>query len=237
MSESSAPIVRVAFGWRAREVERQSTAHVTFSDQDVGAVVVEDTPAALAYAEPQHAFALPPGRFLRVNQAAGRVYDASATPHLTALTPNAAVALADSVAHLLARAGWARVPGEGRGTAAVSDAVGYARDGEGGVGVAHVGTWRVPRPAAAWAARPADAPPRPRRWDGVAAIVTVHPVRAVTGNETPSLILEVQITDDLLGSALFAMSEARRARHAGDMQTLRSWDDQPTEPVASATQP
>lgn len=234
---SDAPVVRVAFGWSAHEVERASTASVGFSDQDVGSVLVEHTPTALSYAEPAHAFTLPPGRFLRVNQAAGRVYDASATPHLEALTREAAVALADSVTRLLEYAGWARVPGEGRGPAAVADAERYARDGAGGVGVAQVGAWRIPRPAAAWAARPRDAPPRPGRWDGVTAVITVHPVRAVTGSEPVTLILEVQLSDDLLGSALFAMTEARRARLGGDMQTLRSWVSQPAEPIAVGARP
>ena len=230
----SPPVVRVAFGWRAREVERQSTAPVTFPDDDVSADILENEPVALAYAEPAHAFTLPPGRFLRVDQTAGRVYDATATPHLAALTPAEAVALADSVAHLFQHAGWAPVPSAGRGSAtAVADAVRYGTGGKGGFGVADVGTWRVPRPAAVWAARPADAPARPNYWDGVEGRISVRPLRAGVTAAGVKLIVQVKLVDVSLSSALFAMSEARRGRHGGEMQTLRSWDAQPAEPMAS----
>ena len=193
MDVSAAPVVRVAFGWRAREVEWQSTARVAFPDDDVSSEILENEPAALAYAEPAHAFALPPGRFLRVDHAAGRMYSATTTPHLDALTPAAAVSLADSVARLLGGAGWASVPGEGLGgTAAVAAAVRYASDGQGGFGVSHMGTYRVPRPAAPWAGLPPNGPPRVREWDGAEATITLRPVRsAVAGSAR--LILQVQL--------------------------------------------
>lgn len=233
-SESYAPVVRVAFGWRAREVERQATVPVEFPDDDMSAEVLENKPAALAYADPQHAFTLPSGRFLAIDQAAGRVYGATTTPHLDALTPDAAVALADSVVRTLAAAGWTRVAGEGRGASAVAAAARYASDGQGRFGVSNVGTWRVPRPATLWAALPPNAPARPGLWDGVEVYVTVRPVRATAPGGGPKFILEVKLSDPLLNSALSAMSEARRARFHGDMQTLRSWDAQPTEALAPA---
>ena len=231
-TSASAPLVRVAFGWRAREVERQSTARVAFPDDDISAEILENEPVALAYVEPAHPFTLPPGRFLRVNQAAGRVYDVTVTPHLAALAPADATALADSVVRTLEHAGWARVPDEGRGVAAaVADAARYGSDGKGGFGVSHVGTWRVPRPQEPWAARPPDAPPRVREWDGVQALVTVRPVRSRAGADSVRLILEVKLTDQLLSLAFQAQADARRARYGGEMQTLRSWDAQPDEPI------
>lgn len=233
---SSAPTVRVALGWRARDVERESTAHVIFADQDESTVILENDPAALVYADPQHAFVLPAGRFVRVDQVAGRVYAASATPHLDALTPAAATTLADSVSRLLEHAGWQRATGvlgsagPGLGTvAAVAAAVRYGSDGQGGAGVSHVGTWRVPRSGAPWAALPAGTQQSPEFWDGGEAVLTLMPTNTRSTPANVRLILQVRVADVVLAGGLSNELEARRARLGGAMQSLRSWDAQPTE--------
>lgn len=219
---------------RAREVERQSSPGVqTFDDDDRGVIILEATPSSLAYADPSHAFALPPGRFLRLDQAAGRVYDATATPHLEALTAAAAVALADSVGRLLDGAGWQRVPGSGTGADAVREAARFAASGNGGFGVTEVGTWRVPRAAAAWAALPPGTRPRPTVWNGVEVAVTVRPVGAVTSPSEARFILQVAVSDRTLGGELNAMVAARRQRR-GSMGTLSDWDAHPDEPLPRA---
>jgi hypothetical protein len=43
------------------------------------------------------------------------------------------------------------------------------------------------------------------------------------------MILQVRVEDELLSIALQAQADARRSRHGGRMQTLRSWDEQPQE--------
>ncbi len=229
----AAPAVRAALGWRARDVERASTAPVRFRDRDRSTVVVEGTPSVLAYADPAHGFVLPAGRFVRVDQAAGRVYRASATPHLDALTAGAAHALADSVGALLVRAGWAPVPGAGPGAAvALRAAARAAVDPHGGMGVADVGVWHLPRPVAPWAALPVGAGPAPREWDGPEATVDVQPVRPAdpAGNAGGvRFVLQVQLQDDPLQRALFDQVDVRRARLGGAAQTLTSWERDPVE--------
>lgn len=230
--DSVSPVVSVALGQRVRDVERRSTAPVRFSDRDLGTAILERDPAALAYADPAHAFTLPPGRFLRLDQAAGRLTDAKTTPHLDALTGPEAVALVDSVSRLLERAGWQRVPGVGTGAAAVQEAARFAASGNGGFGVTHVGTWRVPRPSSPWAALPPGTPARPNRWNGVEAEVTVRPVGSTPTPIEARLIVQVALTDELLASQLSEMVEARRQRNGGEMQTLSSWDAQPNDPAS-----
>jgi hypothetical protein len=211
---------------------------VRFRDRDRSTVVVEGTPSVLAYADPAHGFVLPPGRFVRVDQAAGRVYRASATPHLDALTAEAAHALADSVGALLTRAGWAPVPGAGPGAAvALRAAARAAVDPHGGMGVADVGVWHLPRPVAPWAALPVGAGPAPREWDGPEATVDVQPVRPAdpAGNAGGvRFVLQVRLWDGPLHGALFDQVDARRARLGGAPQTLTSWDQEPTERVGGA---
>jgi hypothetical protein len=227
---SNVSVVRVALGWRAREVEERSSPGVQrFSDQDLGVIILERDPSALAYADPTHAFTLPAGRFLRLDQAAGRVFEAKATPHLDALTATAASVLIDSVARLLEGAGWQRVPGAGSGAGALREAAEFAASGKRGFGVMHVGTWRVRRPPAPWAALPAGARAYPDAWDGVECTVTVRPTGAATRAEDARMILQVRVEDELLSIALQAQADARRSRHGGRMQTLRSWDEQPHE--------
>lgn len=232
-SDGAVPLVRVAFGWRAREVERQSTARLTFPDQDESTAILEGAPAALAYVEGAHAVTLPPGRFLAVEQLAGRVYRATATPQSDALAPDAATQLGEALAARLDAAGWARVSGAGLGVdQAVAQAVQSATNTRGGFGVAHVGTWRTPRPAASWAVVPPNGPARVREWDGVEAVVTVRPLRS---RGVPRLLFQVQMSDALLELSLQAQVSTRRDRSGGDAQTLRSWDTTSYEPLRSHT--
>lgn len=225
-SDQSTPVVRVALGWRARDVEQQSSAPVHFPDRDLGTVILEDQPAVLAYADPAHAFMLPPGRFLRLDEAAGRVYEAAATPHVAALVPQEAVVLADSIVRSLERAGWTRASGIGRGAiGAVTAAV--ERPGD-----AQVGTWRVARGGATWAALPTGTPPSAEFWNGTEAVVTVRRLRG--SGADARLVLQVQLTDVPLNNALFVIMEARRSRLGGEMQTLQHWDAHPTEPMPAS---
>jgi hypothetical protein len=230
-AEPSTGVVRVAMGWRARAVERGSTAGVTFPDDDLSSAILEDARVALAYADPGHGFTLPPGRFLRLDQAAGRVFGAEATPHLDPLPPPAAVALADSVARLLDGARWSRMADAGLGSARAAATATAAAAGD-GFGVVEVGSWRVARSTEAWAAVPA-APRRDgrARWDGVEARVSLRPVRR-SGADV-RLTLQVRIVDERMEEALTAMMAARRARDAGAVQTLTGWDERPSEPPAA----
>jgi hypothetical protein len=230
---AAGPQVRLALGWRARQVEQQSTAPVRFHDDDYSAVIAEDGSVALAYADPAHAFVLPPGRYLRVDQAAGRVYVASASPQLDVVGPEEAVALADSVARLLEGAGWARVPGEGAGARAAVATAAAASDP--GAGTATVGVWRVARSAEPWGALPPDPNLRRHVQPGVQAVLTVRPMKRRAGADgAPRLLLTLRLSDDQLGRTLNAMVEARRARHGGKKQTLAGWDGEPEEALVAA---
>lgn len=226
------PVVRLALGWRAREVERRSTAQVRFPDDDYSVEIFEDGPVALSYADPAHAFMLPPGRYLRVDQVAGRVYVVSASPQMDVLAPEAALALADSVARLLEGAGWRRDTTAGLGArAAVAEAA--RAMGAPGTGTIGVGRWHIPRSPEPWAAVPPDPVPYRGGREGVDATLTVRPIkgRSLAAGE-PRLLLTLRLEDDRLGGVLTAMSEARRARHGGDRLTLGDWDQMPTEPLA-----
>jgi hypothetical protein len=63
----------------------------------------------------------------------------------------------------------------------------------------------------------------------VECTVTVRPTGAATRAEDARMILQVRVDDELLSIALQAQADARRSRHGGEMQTLRSWDEQPHE--------
>lgn len=230
---SSTPEVRVGLGQRARAVERQSTARVALPDDDVSSAILEEGPVALAYADPAHAFVLPPGRFLRVNQAAGRVFSASASPQMDVLAPEAAVALGDSIVRLLEGAGWRRVPDEGLGVRGAVVQAARLVTSE-GTGHTDVGRWRIPRSQAPWAVVPPDATPYRGEREGVDATLAVRPIKgrsAAAGD--PRLLFTLRMEDDRLGGVLFSMVEARRARHGGDMQTLTGWDREPNEAVGA----
>lgn len=228
------PQVRVAMGWRAREVERRSTAQVRFNDDDYSVIVVEDGPVSLAYADSAHAFVLPSGRYLRADQAAGRVFSASASPQMDALAPEAVEVLADSIAHLLENAGWRRVAGVGLGARAAVVEATRAASGDGS-GTVDVGAWQSPRAAEPWAAVPPDPVVRRTVRPGVDASLSVRPMKrrsAVEGG--PRLLLTLRVEDDQLSRTLNAMVAARQARHGGE--TLTGWDAHPNEAL-SATGP
>lgn len=225
--------VRLALGWRARDVERQSTAPVQFYDDDRSAEILEDGPVSLAYADPAHAFVLPPGRYLRVDQAAGRVYMAGASPQMDVVGPAEAVALGDSVVRLLEGAGWKRDTRAWVGpAAAVATAIRLIPSD--GTGTTTVGVWRIPRSVAPWAAVPPDPLPYRPDEDGVEANLTVKPMKRRSAAEgAPRLLYTLRVTDYRLMGALLGMTSARRAR--GGPETLAGWDAQPNERILPTT--
>lgn len=233
------PQVRVVLGWRAREIERASTARVRFPDDDRSTIVLENDPSVLVYADPAHSFTLPPGRFLRADQSAGRVYSISVTPHLDALTMQSARVLADSVGTLLERAGWQRAPGQGIGAdAALRASARMAVDPAAGFGVVDVAQWRLPRANAPWTTLPPGAPTTAwdGGWNGPEAAIDVKPVRPAdpVGNAHGVLfVLELRLTDESLSAALSYQVDARRERLNGEPQTLASWDRQPNEDITA----
>lgn len=230
------PTVHAVLGARALDVEHASGGALHFPDDDGSAAVLTDDPVALVYADSTHGFTLPAGRFLRIDQEAGRVHTISVTPHLDALTPATARVLVDSVGSLLRHAGWHAVPGRGEGIdAALRASTAAAMNPQGGFGVVDVGQWRLPRARTAASALPVGATSRPDQWDGPEAALDVKPVRPAdpaANARGVTFVLQLRLTDDPLASALYAQVEARRARLNGEPQTLRSWIRQPAEDIA-----
>lgn len=228
-------VVRVGLGWRARDVERQASAHVQFPDRDRSAAIIEDTLTSLAYADPQHGFTLPPGRYVRLDQFAGRVFRATATPHGTALSDAGVRATLRSIGIAFADAGWRPAPGIWAG---VDGALAFARrrvsDPNSGTGFVDVQGWRVPRASAPSSALPPGARSSTDQWDGPEAVLSIRPLPPRTGDgaaEPPKYVVQVAISDGALETALSFMVTARRTREPNAPRTLVSWDRSPDEAV------
>lgn len=235
--------MRAALGWRARDVERQSTAEVRFEDADRSSVVLADDPVQLVYADPAHGFTLPPGRYVRVIQEAGRVSAVSAAPQVDALPRERARALVLRLAALLEAAGWRRAASEDLGALAdlpleqaLDRALGQAAARSSGfTGVA---AWRAPRPGTPWAALPEGAPRGADVWDGLEVLVSVNTIDGDADGRPGSgrFVINVDVNDENLGRALSLMGGARRARLGDAGASLSSWDREPHESLARVPQ-